>query len=121
MNSLLPGVQFIQRHGVPGRGDDARVAAFEFSWFMYTTGMRYDANFVAHVPCVAGNAVGLDFRVKAGLQFWIVGGDPCGASILVAFQRLDTAQREHETARGNDKIRANAQRPGNTDGRNHLA
>ena len=48
---------------------------------------------------------------QTALQTWHMGRNAGRAGILVAAQRLDAAQREHEAARGDHEIRAHAQRP----------
>ena len=74
--------------------------------------MRDHADFFTHGFAVIFHADRFDFRVKPVLQAFFMGGDTCRAGVFVAFQGLNTAKREHETARGVDKIRARAKGPG---------
>lgn len=50
-----------------------------------------------------------------------MGGDSGRAGVSVALQRLDAAEREHEPARGDDEIGAEADGPGNLGGFDQLA
>ena len=83
--------------------------------------MRDQADFVFDVFDVVGDAAGFLFGDQSFLQFFIMRGDAGGAGVLVALQRLNAAQREHEAARAGDEVRADAQRPGDFRRDNQLA
>ena len=57
------------------------------------------------------DALGFVGDDKAFLQPLVVGRDACWARVFVTLQRLNAAEREHETPRRDDEIGAGAQRP----------
>ena len=61
---------------------------------------------------VIGDLEELVLDHQTALQLGVMRRDPRGAGVLVALQRLDTAQREHEPPRRGDEIRACTNGPG---------
>src|SRR5258708_15465070 len=66
---------------------------------------------LVHPDRVVGDAQIFFFDHEPALQAVVVRRHARGTGILVAAQRLDAPEREHEPARGVDEIGADAQRP----------
>src|SRR5258708_7582362 len=78
----------------------------------YAAGVRDHVDLAVHVVGVVRHAQVFLLDHQRALQPLVVRGDAGRAGVLVAAQRLDAAEREHEAARGVDEIGADAQRPG---------
>ncbi len=78
-------------------------------------------HFLFHVLLIARHAPGLVFRNQAALQPLIVRGDTGRAGVLVAAERLDTAEREHESPGRGHEIRTGTQRQRNVGRRREFA
>ena len=66
--------------------------------------MGDDADFLLHLLLILANPFGLVRGNQPALQFFLVRGDPCRAGVLVALERLNTAQRKHKTSRRSDEV-----------------
>ena len=87
----------------------------------HAAGVRDHVDLAVHAVGVVGDAQVLLLHHQRALQALVVRGDAGRAGVLVAAQRLDAAEREHEAARGVDEIGADAQRPGGARGGDDLA
>ena len=61
-----------------------------------TTTMCDDANAVGHRFCIGSDALTFFLWYKPTLQFLVMGGDTGRASVFIALQSLNAAQRKHE-------------------------
>ena len=89
--------------------------------FRNTNRMRDGFNFMNDLFRVAGHPFVFLFHDQPLVIARVVRCDPGRAGILVAFQRLNAAQREHEAARRGHEICARRQGPGQITGIDQLA
>ncbi len=101
-------VQFTHRYGEVVRRVDTDMEAAELTGFPDPAGMREYADFIHHVFRVVCHPYRLVLRVQSSLELFIMRGDTGRAGVLVALQRLDATQGEHEAARRDNKISTQA-------------
>ena len=66
---------------------------FQFTWFLNSTGVGQQTNFIAHVFHIIGNPLCLLGRDQATLQFLVMGGDAGGAGVFITLQSLYTTPK----------------------------
>ncbi len=103
------------------RDDDARMPALQLARRCYTAGMSNYTDIMHHVFHIALYAHGFILWREPALQAFLMRGDAGGAGVFIALHGLNAAQRKHETARRNNKIRTHAQRPCHARRRNQFA
>ena len=87
----------------------------------HAAGMGDHFDMLAHRVGIDCDPFGLVAHNKAALEALLVGGDAGRTGVLVALQRLDTAQREHEASAALDEVGAGSQRPGDGTWRQQFA
>src|SRR3954466_1914354 len=104
-------IEHVERDRLAARLHDAHVLALELARVAHAAGVRDHVDLAVHVVGVVRDAQVFLLHHERALQPLVVRRHAGRAGVLVAAQRLDAAEREHEAARGVDEVGADAQRP----------
>ncbi len=111
VRGIVGRVEVAQWSGNAIRTNNAHMEALEAPWMRHSATMRDNLHIMLHVEAIIGYSHGLVAGIEAFLQSFVVSCDAGGASILIAFEGLNAAERELEAAGRVDKSRPGAKRP----------
>ena len=112
VSAIRPRVQNVKWHRRTIRLHDTDVVPAKLARFPDAAGMCKNFDLMHHAIAIIRHLDRLVGRIEPPLEPGIVCRDAGGAGILVAFERLNASEGEHESPCRNYKIRAGTQGPG---------